>query len=60
MGNNKGFDTVRLELLFIIHIYDSPIASDLFNVITYADDATLTSTLQVFNRHCELNNNINE
>ena len=47
-------------LLFIIYINDLPIASDLFNFITYADDTTLTSTLDVFNRPGDLNNNINE
>ena len=47
-------------LLFIIYINDLLIASDLFNFITYADDTTLTSTLVVFNRPGDLNNNINE
>ena len=47
-------------LLFIIYINDLPIASDLFNFITYADDTTLTSILYVFSRPGDLNNNINE
>ena len=46
--------------MFIIYINDLPIASDLFNFITYADNTTLTSTLDVFNRPGDLNNNINE
>ena len=46
--------------MFIIYINDLPIASDLFNFITYADDTTLTSTLDIFNRPGDLNNNINE
>ena len=29
-------------LLFIMYINDLPIASDVFNFITYADDATIT------------------
>ena len=33
------------HLLFISYINNLPIACDLFNSITYADDATLTSTL---------------
>ena len=46
--------------LFIIYVYDLPIASDLFNFTTYADDSTITNTLEVFNRHGDLNKNINE
>ena len=36
--------------LFIIYINDLPIASDLFNFITYADDTTLTTKL---NKTCD-------
>ena len=32
-------------LLFIIYINDIPLSSNLFKFITYADDMTLTSTL---------------
>ena len=46
--------------MFIIYINDLPIASDLFNFITYADDTNLTITLDVFNRPGDLNNNVNE
>ena len=46
--------------MFIVYITDLPIASDFFNFITYADDTTLTSILDVFDRPGDLNNNINE
>ena len=36
-------------LLFIIYINDIKTSTELFNVITYADDTTLMSTLGSFN-----------
>ena len=42
-------------LLFIIYINDFPCASDLFDFIIYADDTTLSSTLNIFQTQTVLN-----
>ena len=50
-------------LLFIIHINDTKTSTELFNVITYADDTTLMSRLGSFNSNQKQNSveqNINE
>ena len=51
------------RLLFIIYIYDIKTSTELFNVITYADDTNLISTLGSFNSNQQQNSveqNINE
>ena len=45
-------------LLFIIYINDLCNASKLFNMIIYADDTTLYSTLEVFGNYISKNLNI--
>ena len=41
--------SVLVPLLFIIHINDITNASDLFKFLCYADDTTLSSTIQNLN-----------
>ena len=47
-------------LLFIIYINDFPKASNIFNYVIYADDATLIANLSDFKHHDyrTLNNNM--
>lgn len=53
-------------LLFIIYINDIPLSSDMFQFVIYADDTTITSTLNTFKdqggriQNNQINNELNK